>query len=80
MRTQVVQCGPSPLSLYVNDMPTSSDHVTLPLIADDTYVTGTSHWLTLLVSCVETTQQARALVTGLEDRHRRFEQHCGAPR
>ena len=54
MRTEVVQCGLAPpppglYSLYVNDMPTPSDHVQLPLIADDTYVTGTSQWPTLLV-------------------------------
>jgi len=83
MRTEVVRCGLAPrpglFSLYVNDMPTPSDHIELPIITDDTSVTETSHCQTRLVSCVEIAQQLRALVTRLEDRHRRLEQHCGTP-
>jgi hypothetical protein len=56
MRAGVAQGGlisPVHFSLYVNDMPSTSHHVELPLYADDTAIIATSRKPTLLVSYLE---------------------------
>jgi len=56
MRAGVTQGGliyPVLFTLYVNDMPSSSNHVELALYADDTDITATSRKPTLLVSYLE---------------------------
>jgi hypothetical protein len=56
MRAGVAQVGlisPVLFSLYVNDMPSPSHHVTLALYGDDTVIIATSCKLTQLVSYLE---------------------------
>ena len=57
MRAGVAQGGlisPVLFSLYVNDMPKSSNHVELALYADDTAIIATSRTPVLLVSYLQT--------------------------
>jgi len=56
MRAGVAQGGlisPVLFSLYVNDMPKSSNHVELALYADDTAIIATSRTPALLVSYLQ---------------------------
>jgi hypothetical protein len=56
MRAEVAQGGlisPPLFSLYVNDIPSPSQHVDLALYADDTVIIATSRKPTLLVGYLE---------------------------
>jgi hypothetical protein len=56
MRAEVAQGGltsPGVFGLYVNDMPSRTNHVGLALYADNTAIIATSRKLTLLVSYLE---------------------------